>query len=110
MLTALKESLFYFYSLYISTFYHFVCFLPRVVGCDLGSDYSGSCCSLENSCSFGLRNVFLVSVPDCWFGFFPPRFWSGNLFLIAPFPDLCLLVPLDNLFASKGRTSLEIWR
>ena len=25
--------------------------------------------------------------------FFPPRFWSGNLFLIAPFPDLCLLVP-----------------
>ena len=20
-------------------------------------------------------------------------FWSGNLFLIAPFPDLCLLVP-----------------
>ena len=21
----------------------------------------------ENSCSFGLRNVFLVSVPDCWF-------------------------------------------
>ena len=23
-------------------------------------------------------------------------FWSGNLFLIAPFPDLCLLVPLNN--------------
>ena len=25
-------------------------------------------------------------------------FWSGNLFLIAPFPDLCLLVPfaVDN--------------
>ena len=22
-------------------------------------------------------------------------FWSGNLFLIAPFPDLCLLVPSD---------------
>ena len=21
-------------------------------------------------------------------------FWSGNLFLIAPFPDLCLLVPV----------------
>ena len=20
-------------------------------------------------------------------------FWSGNLFLLAPFPDLCLLVP-----------------
>ena len=23
-------------------------------------------------------------------------FWSGNLFLIAPFPDLCLLVPFYN--------------
>ena len=22
-------------------------------------------------------------------------FWSGRLFLIAPFPDLCLLVPFD---------------
>ena len=28
--------------------------------------------------------------------FFPhPGFWSGNLFLIAPFPDLCLLVPFS---------------
>ena len=27
--------------------------------------------------------------------FFPPRFWSGNLFLIAPFPYLCLLVPFN---------------
>ena len=25
-------------------------------------------------------------------------FWSGNLFLIAPFPDLCLLVPFCNIF------------
>ena len=24
-------------------------------------------------------------------------FWSGNLFLIAPFPDLCLLVPFNCL-------------
>ena len=23
-------------------------------------------------------------------------FWSGNLFLIAPFPDLCLFVPSFN--------------
>ena len=23
-------------------------------------------------------------------------FWSGNLFLIAPFPDLCLLVPVND--------------
>ena len=22
-------------------------------------------------------------------------FWSGNLFLTAPFPDLCLLVPFN---------------
>ena len=26
--------------------------------------------------------------------FFPARFLSGNFFLIAPFPDHCLLVPL----------------
>ena len=25
-------------------------------------------------------------------------FWSGNLFLIAPFPDLCLLVPFHIKF------------
>ena len=24
-------------------------------------------------------------------------FWSGNLFLIAPFPDRCLLVPFCNV-------------
>ena len=48
----------------------------------------------ENSCSFGLRYV-------SWYKYlivnlvFSPHlgFWSGNLFLIAPFPDLCLLVP-----------------
>ena len=27
-------------------------------------------------------------------------FWSGNLFLIAPFPDLCLLVPYDLIHIS----------
>ena len=26
-------------------------------------------------------------------------FWSGNLFLIAPFPDLCLLLPFFSLAA-----------
>ena len=32
------------------------------------------------------------------FSFFPiSGFWSGNLFLIAPFPDLCLLVPFHIL-------------
>ena len=42
----------------------------------------------ENSCSFGLQNVFMV----VWF-FSHLGFWSGSLFLIAPFPDICLLVP-----------------
>ena len=33
------------------------------------------------------------------FVFFPTSyFWSGNLFLIAPFPDLCLLVPFYTMF------------
>ena len=47
----------------------------------------------ENSCSFGLRYVswykyLIVSLVFSYLGF-----WGGNLFLIAPFPDLCLLVP-----------------
>ena len=47
----------------------------------------------ENSCSFGLRFVswymyLIVSLVFSHLGF-----WSGNLFLLAPFPDLCLLVP-----------------
>ena len=51
----------------------------------------------ENSCSFGLRYVswykyLIVSLVFSHLGF-----WSGNLFLIAPFPDLCLLVPLYHL-------------
>ena len=50
----------------------------------------------ENSCSFGLRYVswykyLIVSLVFSHLGF-----WSGNLFLIAPFPDLCLLVPFNN--------------
>ena len=51
----------------------------------------------ENSCSFGLRYVswykcLIVSLVFSHFGF-----WSGNLFLIAPFPDLCLLVPFFDI-------------
>ena len=47
----------------------------------------------ENTCSFGLRYVswykcLIVSLVFSHLGF-----WSGNLFLIAPFLDLCLLVP-----------------
>ena len=30
-------------------------------------------------------------------------FWSGNLFLIAPFPDLCLLVPFCLLSKSSHK-------
>ena len=52
----------------------------------------------ENSCSFGLRYVswykyLIVSLVFSHLGF-----WSGNLFLIAPFPDLCLLVPFYLLY------------
>ena len=55
----------------------------------------------ENSCSFGLRYVswnkyLIVSSVFSHLGF-----WSGNLFLIAPFPDLCLLVPFYN---SRGKS------
>ena len=51
----------------------------------------------ENSCSFGLRYVswykyLIVSLVFSHLGFF----WSGNLFLIAPFPDICLLVPFNS--------------
>ena len=28
-------------------------------------------------------------------------FWSGNLFLIAPFPDVCLLEPFYDFLAQK---------
>ena len=55
----------------------------------------------ENSCSIGLRYVswykyLIVSLVFSHLGF-----WSGNLFLIAPFPDLCLLVPYDMLSKYK---------
>ena len=48
----------------------------------------------ENSCSFGLRYVSWYEYLIVSLVFLPHLgFWSGNLFLIAPFPDLCLLVP-----------------
>ena len=63
----------------------------------------------ENSCSFGLRYVswykyLIVSLVFSHLGF-----WSGNLFLIAPFPDLCLLVPFfdpDQLVTSVQLISI----
>ena len=68
----------------------------------------------ENSCSFGLRYVswykyLIVSLVFSHLGF-----WSGNLFLIAPLPDLCLLVPfyiclfLMVLFHPKSMTNVMI--
>ena len=49
----------------------------------------------ENSCSFGLRYVswYKYLIVSLFVFFSHLGFWSGNLFLIAPFPDLCLLVP-----------------
>ena len=47
----------------------------------------------ENSCSFGLRYVSWYKYLIVGLVFSHLGFWSGNLFLIAPFPDLCLLVP-----------------
>ena len=35
-------------------------------------------------------------------------FWSGNLFLIAPFPDFCLLVPSDNMGYSVSYDPIPI--
>ena len=55
----------------------------------------------ENSCSFGLRYVswykyLIVSLVFSHLGF-----WSGNLVLIAPFPELCLLVNFCNVGGSS---------
>ena len=47
----------------------------------------------ENSCSFGLRYVSWYKCLIVGLVFSHLGFWSGNLFLIAPFPDHCLLVP-----------------
>ena len=49
----------------------------------------------ENSCSFGSRYVsWCGCLIDSLF-FSHLGFWGGNLFLIAPFPDLYLLVPFN---------------
>ena len=61
----------------------------------------------ENSCSFGLRYVswykyLIVSLVFSHLGF-----WSGNLFLIAPFPDLCLLVPFQMKQTMNGAVACK---
>ena len=49
----------------------------------------------ENSCSLGIRNVLWYKYLIVTLNFSHLGFWSGNLSLIAPFPDLCLLVPIN---------------
>ena len=69
----------------------------------------------ENSYSFGLRYVSWYKCLVVGLVFSRLGFWSGNLFLIAPFPDLCLLVPFYddpdiNLFilVGWGRSFLSV--
>ena len=57
----------------------------------------------ENSCSFGLRYVSWYKCLIVGLVFSHLGFWSGNLFLIAPFPDLCLLVPFHILSTKNNR-------
>ena len=52
----------------------------------------------ENSCSFGLRYVSWCKYLIVGLVFSHLGFWGGSLFLIAPFPGLCLLVPLNDFF------------
>ena len=42
-----------------------------------------------------LTICFQSVVPNCRFSFTHLGFWSENFFLIAPFPDDCLLVPFS---------------
>ena len=47
----------------------------------------------ESGCSFGLRCVSWCGCLAVGLVFSHLGFWGGGLFLVAPFPDLCLLVP-----------------
>ena len=62
----------------------------------------------ENSCSFGLRYVSWYKCLIVSLGFSHLGFWSGNLFLIAPFPDLCLLVPFYTSLANQCQSWLVV--
>ena len=57
---------------------------------------------LENSCSFNLRYVSWYKYLIVSLIFFHLGFWSGNLYLIALFPDLCLLVPFSTIECCLG--------
>ena len=45
-------------------------------------------------------------VPNCQFVFSHLGFWSGNFFLIAPFPGHCLLVPSFRGYIGRFRSDL----
>ena len=58
----------------------------------------------ENSCSFGLRYIFMVQARDCYFSFSHFGFWSGHLFLIALFPEslpTCTFLVLLQIYKLK---------
>ena len=65
---------------------------------------------LRNSCSIGLRYVFKYTYMYQTVNLVFPHlgFLSGNIFLIAPFLDHCLLVPFCNFcLVSQGGTDIE---
>ena len=56
----------------------------------------------ENSSSFGLRCVSWYKYLIVSLFFSHLSFWSGNLFLIAPFPDLCHLSVVVLIVLCRG--------
>ena len=56
--------------------------------------------SHDNLVRFSANSSFYQCLLQCLV-FFHLGFWSGNLFLIAPFPALCLLVPFFNFTKYK---------
>ena len=64
----------------------------------------------EISCSFGLRKLMFSWYQYLIVGlvFSHLGFWSGDLFLIAPYPDLCQLVPFFHHNANSFLIDLSI--
>ena len=48
---------------------------------------------MGNICSLGSIYFLCISHSNCQYSFSHLDFWSAYFFLIAPFPDRCLLVP-----------------
>ena len=67
----------------------------------------------EKSCSFVLQNVFLVSVPDSCFCFFPPRFlewesFSAGVIKFRIDPEIRIWKP-EKSFLRSTQIRGEIW-